>query len=323
MAFVNVTVYQRGISVSFSSDVKKELSAHYGMGRHCDIAELAAVINVCGEITRQGAGRGVAIKTESNSLAKKCFTLIKNNFKINSKLSITKNKQLHKGHFYSLEIADEKDAERLLSAVGIKRKHANGQKFDIHNRRVCCMRSYLRGAFLAGGSLTNPEKNYHMEFVTAEEGTAQSLKELLSFFNITGRIILRKGHYVVYLKGAESIVDVLNLMGAHVSLMNLENVRILKFTRNQVNRAVNCETANINKTVASAVSQIKCINLIENLKGLDFLPRPLMEVARARLQFPEASLKEIGAMMSPPVGKSGVNYRLRKICEIAELLRRV
>jgi DNA-binding protein WhiA len=312
------------MDVSFSSGVKKELSAHFGGGRHCDLAELAAILNTCGDLR----GGLVTVRTENISLAKKCFTLIKKNFRISSKLSVTQNKQLGKGHLYSLAVADPERACVLLTALGIL--HKNPEGFSVKKRvdpnvvkRVCCMRSYLRGAFLAGGSLTNPEKTYHMEFVTPQENLARKLRRLLAHFKIKGRIIVRKGHYVVYLKGAESIVDLLNVMGAHVSLLTLENVRIVKFTRNQVNRMVNCETANIHKTVVSALSQMESIHLIERMAGLDTLPRPLLEAARLRLQFPEASLKEIGAMMSPPVGKSGVNHRLRKVGQIAERLRTV
>lgn len=195
----------------------------------------------------------------------------------------------------------------------------------IHNRLLkqnCCRRAFIRGAFLAAGSVSDPEKSYHFELVSVSKEKAVQLQQILLLFQIDARIVLRKRHYVVYVKEGSQIVALLGLMGAHVSLMQLENVRIVKEMRNSVNRKVNCETANLNKTVSAAVRQVEDIRYIESRVGLYQLADSLEETARLRLEHPDASLKELGDMMSPKVGKSGVNHRLRKLSLMAEQLRK-
>ena len=187
--------------------------------------------------------------------------------------------------------------------------------------RNCCKQAFIRGAFLATGSLTDPEKGYHFEIVTGDERKAVQLQELIRSFQIDAKIVLRKKSHVVYVKEGAQIVDMLAIMEANVALMNLENIRILKEMRNSVNRKVNCETANINKTVNAAVKQIEDIRLIESTTGFHNLSEGLAEIAELRLQYPEATLKELGIMLNPQVGKSGVNHRLRKLSEIADELR--
>lgn len=185
----------------------------------------------------------------------------------------------------------------------------------------CCRRAFIRGAFLAAGSISDPEKFYHFEIVCATAAKAQQLKEIIAAFDIEAKIVLRKKYHVVYIKEGSQIVEVLNVMEAPVALMELENIRIVKEMRNSVNRQVNCETANINKTVSAAVKQMDDIRFIEETIGLDGLPENLQEMARVRLELPEATLKELGEALDPPVGKSGVNHRLRKLSLIAEDLR--
>jgi len=187
--------------------------------------------------------------------------------------------------------------------------------------RDCCRRAYIRGAFISGGSLSDPEKTYHMEFVNSSQSLITSLSRIIGGFGAHSRVIRRKSHYIAYLKEGEHIVDLLNVMGAHLSLMDLENLRIVKDMRNNVNRIVNCETANLSKVVLAAVKQINDIEYINRSKGLGYLNGQLLEVANLRLANTESSLAEIGMMLVPPVGKSGVNHRLRKISEIAESLR--
>ena len=188
-------------------------------------------------------------------------------------------------------------------------------------QQSCCKRAFIRGAFLASGSISDPEKGYHFEIVTQDERKATHLQEIICRFQIDAKIVLRKKSYVVYVKEGAQIVDMLAIMEANVALMNLENIRILKEMRNSVNRKVNCETANINKTVNAAVKQIEDIRLIEQKKGFHNLNEGLAEIAELRLQYPEATLKELGMMLNPQVGKSGVNHRLRKLSEIADELR--
>lgn len=188
--------------------------------------------------------------------------------------------------------------------------------------RTCCKRAFLRGAFLASGSISDPKKSYHFEIVCQKEPHAQLLQELYRTFELDAKIVQRKKYYIVYLKEGAQIVDALNVMGAYVALMNLENVRIFKEMRGSVNRIVNCETANINKVVGAACRQVEDIRYIQSRVGLDELPPALREMALIRLEYPDSSLKELGELCDPPVGKSGVNHRLRKLGEIARKLGR-
>ncbi len=312
--------------MSFSSNVKSELSHHFGNARHCNIAETAAIINMCGHINVNREKFCVKIQTENVAVARKYFTLLKKTFNIDSEILIRRNSQLNKNRVYMLFVNNSSEAEKLLQATGILKTENN--KRIICNRiyplvvnSVCCRRAYIRGAFLASGSLCDPEKTYHLEFVNSSFAYSMELKDLINSFGMDAKIVKRKEHYIVYLKEGEQIVDLLNVMEAHVALMDLENVRILKDMRNNVNRIVNCETANLNKTIAASVKQVEDINYIEESMGLSQLPEALREIAEVRVEYPDASLKELGQMLVPPVGKSGVNHRLRKISNIAETLR--
>jgi hypothetical protein len=189
-------------------------------------------------------------------------------------------------------------------------------------QQTCCKRAFLRGAFLAAGSISDPTKGYHFEIVCRSPEQARQLQQIMCTFALAARIVERKKHFVVYLKEGAQIVDMLNVMEAHVALMQLENVRIIKEMRNTVNRKVNCETANISKTVSAAVRQVEDIRLIEEHQGISSLPENLREIARVRMEYPDMPLKELGEQLSPTIGKSGVNHRLRKISEIAEMYRK-
>ena len=191
---------------------------------------------------------------------------------------------------------------------------------DNLNQELEHKRSFVRECFLYGGIISNPGKTYHVEF-TLPETKAQELMEILSEFQLNPKKIARRGQSVVYIKESESIADILNIMGAHKSLLVLESMRVEKNVRNAINRKVNFETANINKTVDAALSQINAIKYISQEVGLSYLSKPLKEVAELRLENQTLSLAEIGELMTPPIGKSGVNHRLRKICKIAENLK--
>lgn len=313
--------------MSFSSNVKSELSHHFGNARHCNIAEIAAIINMCGHISSQNENFCVKIQTENVTVARKYFTLVKKTFNIDSEISIRKNSQLKKNRVYTLTLRSNDDkVEKVLYATGILRRV--GEEKVIQNEiyplvvaGTCCKRAYIRGAFLAAGSITDPEKTYHLEFVSDSLGYCEKLRDIINSFGVDSKIASRKEHYIVYLKEGEQIVDILNVMEAYVALMEFENVRILKDMRNNVNRIVNCETANLNKTITASVKQAEDIRLIDTLMGVDKLPLPLKEIALVRMEFPDLSLKELGEKLDPPVGKSGVNHRLRKIGEIADELR--
>ena len=309
--------------MSFSSKVKGELSLHLGNGRHCEIAETAAIVNICGHTAVFGEHFCLKIQTENFHVAKKCFTLLKNTFNMIAEVSVRSS---GRKHVYTVLVRDFSKAEMILKATGLL--FSEDGKMQIKKRiyspvvsSICCRRAYIRGAFLSVGSVNDPEKNYHMEFVLADEFSAEQLKELINSFGLDAKVVERKEHFVVYLKEGEQIVDLLNIMEAPLALMDLENVRIMKEMRNDINRKVNCETANLNKVVGAAVKQLEDIEYIEEKIGLSSLPEQLEEIARLRLEYPDKSLKELGSFLSTPVGKSGVNHRLRKISNIAEALR--
>jgi DNA-binding protein WhiA len=312
--------------MSFSSDVKDELSRQISQGRHCQIAEISAIISLCGKVMISTDDKySIKVHTENVAVARKYFTLIKKTFNINTEISIRRNVYLKKSRTYSILIKGHEDSERVLNACKlIERKEIKENLSIVSNlviQNSCCKRAFIRGAFLAAGSISDPEKFYHLEIVSTNMQKAIQLQEIINAFDIEAKIVQRKKYYVVYIKEGSQIVEILNVMEAHVSLMNLENVRILKEMRNSVNRQVNCETANINKTVSAAVKQIEDIRYIKEHMGFEGLSEGLEGVARIRLEYPEATLKELGALLNPPVGKSGVNHRLRKLSNLAQELR--
>ena len=191
----------------------------------------------------------------------------------------------------------------------------------MRRRRRCCRRSYLRELFLCCGSVSDPRKEYHLEWSCSLPEQAAQLQEVIQSFGIEAKVVLRKKLYIVYVKDSDGIVDLLNLMGAPVSMMEMENQRILKELRNTVNRRVNCEAANIGKTVSASGKQISDIRFLEEKGVLRTLPESLRKMAELRLQYPDTPLRELGELAVPPIGKSGVNHRLRRLSEIAEKLR--
>lgn len=277
--------------MSFSSDVKEELARQYSKSRHCQIAELSAMIMQEGRISMDSLA--LSFETEKPILIEKYAILMKRAFDIDISKAL-----------------DSQSCKKIIEAIQ-----------GLYLEKTCCKRAFIRGAFMASGSMTDPNKGYHFEIVCRTPEQASRLQELMREFETEPKIIERKNYYVVYLKEGSQIVDMLNVMEAYVSLMNLENVRILKEMRNSVNRKVNCETANISKTVNAAVKQIADIELIRDTDGLDSLPMPLREMAMVRLEYPEAPLKDLGKYMDPPVGKSGINHRLRKLAAVAEAIR--
>lgn len=312
--------------MSFSSEVKNELSYQVPSGRHCQIAELAAIISLCGKISISVKDTySIRIHTENIAVARKCFTLLRKTFNIKTEISVRQNRSVE-STAYSVVVKEHVDARKILEATKlIDSNNEICENMSVVSNMVimkeCCKRAFIRGAFLASGSISDPEKFYHFEIVCATESKAEQLQKIIKIFEIDAKIVERKKHFVVYIKEGSGIVDILNVMEAHVALMNLENVRILKEMRNSVNRKVNCETANLKKTVSAAVKQIEDIIYIRDTVGLSTLSEGLEEMANLRLENPEASLKELGDMLSTPVGKSGVNHRLRKICDIADGLR--
>ncbi len=287
--------------MSFSREVKTELAGQIGAARHCQLAELAAMMIFSGQYGRDSEGLyTVGFQLENEVVLRKGFTLLEKTYNIEKNVGLTEEemREFYRNFGNLEELADP----------GIL-------------KRNCCRRAFLRGAFLCVGSISDPEKGYHLEFVSTRESKAKVLQQLIQQFEIEARIVLRKKYHVVYIKEGAGIVDLLNVMGAHGALMKLENLRILKEMRNSINRRVNCETANITKTVNAASRQIEDILFLRDHYGLRRLPPALREMAEVRLEYPDAPLKELGEYLEPPVGKSGVNHRLCKLSEMAARLK--
>lgn len=291
----------RGRDMSFSSEVKEELAKHISTSRHCQIAELAAIMNFCGQYGRAENGSyTIGFQTENEAVIRKGFTLLKKNYNIDTDTAISREQM-----------------EVFLQKIG----NLDEPISHLLIKNSCCQRAFLRGAFLCIGSMSDPQKSYHLEFVCTDEHKARQLQSVIQGFDIDAKIVLRKKYYVVYLKEGSGIVDLLNVCEAPVALMKLENLRILKEMRNSINRRVNCEAANITKTVNAATRQIEDIEYIREHYGFQNLPESLREIAQVRLENPDATLKELGEQLNPPVGKSGVNHRLRKLSELVDRIK--
>ena len=302
--------------MSFSGTVKEELAAHIDSSRHCQLAELAAILHFGGGICGAAGEPHLCLETENEAVIRKCFTLLEKTFNIN-KVAVQ-----GKGRILS----DDRTEDKVIQALHLGKREDGSILLQtpvnsLLIKNSCCARAFLRGAFLSIGSMSDPEKSYHLVFVCSIREQAGQLKDIIREFQIDAKSVRRKKYEVVYLKEGSGIVDLLNVMGAHVSLMNLENLRIVKEMRNSVNRRVNCETANISKTVTAASKQIEDILLIRDKYGFDNLPDNLRQMAEVRLEYPDAALKELGGYLDPAVGKSGVNHRLRKLSEIADRIR--
>ncbi len=314
--------------MSFSGEVKEELSKHVSSARHCQLAELAALIQYNGKIlSDENENKVIKIQTENLIVARKYFTLLRKTFNIDTEIAESSLREHTKVNTYVSCLNDVKAVNRVLQALKIVDKNGNYlTSMDVINPMIvknsCCKRAFLRGAYLAIGSMSDPEKSYHFELVCLSEAQAIQIRDIMIGFQVDAKIVVRKKYYVVYVKEGSGIVDLLNIMEAHVSLMNLENLRILKEMRNSINRRVNCEAANITKTVNAASKQIDDILYIQKTAGFSCLQDNLREMAEVRIEHPEATLKELGGYLDPPVGKSGVNHRLRKLSEFADKLRR-
>lgn len=296
--------------MSFSGDIKEELVKLIPTGRHCQLAELSALYKFCNKEIVENSGQ-IVITTENELAAQKCFTLLKKTFNMYKDYSWGDFCD-KKGALYSLPLGDETYVQQIEQALNSK----------VVTQRACCKRAYVRGAFIAAGSVSDPKKSYHFEFVCLLEDDAKLVSELLLAFDIEAKIIVRKKYHVLYVKDGTQIVDILNVMGAHIAMMDFENIRILKEVRNSVNRKMNCEMANISKTVSASTKQAEEIRLLmSDEKFYRTIPQNLRDMAELRLAYPEATLAELGELSDPPLGKSGVNHRLRKLSEFAEIVK--
>lgn len=311
-----------GVGMSFASETKKELT-NLEAKACCRRAELSALIRMNGSLSFSNRKLVVDVQTENAAIARRIYTLLKKDFDAQVEILVRKKMRLKKNNVYIVRLTHR--AKEILEELKILEE---GFVFvhDISEELVkkkCCRRSYLRGAFLAGGSVNNPEtSSYHLEISSLYKEHNDALCELMNKFGLNSKTLERKKGFITYLKEAEKITEFLNIIGAHVALMRFEDIRIVRDMRNSVNRLVNCETANLNKTIGAALRQVENIRYISDTVGLDILPEKLREIAELRVVHPDVTLKELGELVSgATISKSGINHRLRKIDEIAEKLR--
>ncbi len=309
--------------MSFASEIKKELTA-IEVDECCKKAELAALIRMNGAISLSKQKYVLDVQTENAAIARRIYTLIKSLYHLPVELLVRKKMKLKKNNVYIVRMKEEVQ-DLLVDLEILTTKHTFSRSISSnYMKKTCCKKSYLRGAFLAGGSINNPEtSSYHLEIFNFYQEHNDALCELINEFGLHARMLERKNGFIVYIKEAEKITEFLSIIGAHNALFKFEDVRIVRDMRNSVNRLVNCETANLNKTIGAAFRQIENINLIERTVGLDQLPEKLREIAVLRVQHQDVSLKELGELVSSgKISKSGVNHRLKKIDEFAEKIKR-
>lgn len=314
--------------MTFSSKIKDELSRTEIADTISAKAETAALVRTMGYVNLKGFNKlEIEFSTENAAVARRVFKLLKTAFDITTQVSVERTNRLKKHNNYIININHEL-SKNFLQETGIDANNDfNIMTFDFgvpYSLMVDdeCKRAYIKGAFMGCGSISDPEKSYHAEFVNSREEHSKGICKLLEEYGITGKTIFRKNYYVTYIKESEQISDLLALMGANNAVLQFENVRAVKETRNQINRVINCETANLDKIVDTSMRQINNIKILKKYKAIDKLPDHLKELAYLRLKHTNASLKELGEMLNPPLGKSGVNHRLRKIEELAEELLR-
>ena len=309
--------------MSYASDVKKELTTleihEEGNGK----AELMALIRMNGSLSIENHHFVLAVQTENLATARRIYSLLKQFYQIESELIVRRKMKLKKNNLYIVKLRN--NSERVLNDLnildGFQIKQTVPVKFLDNDLKV---RSYLRGAFLATGSVNNPETGrYHLEIYSLYEEHNDTICEMMNRYHLNARKTERRSGYITYLKEAEKIADFLSLIGATNSMLKFEDIRIVRDMRNSVNRIVNCETANLNKVADAANRQIENIKYLDEHLGLDKLPDKLREVAYVRVAHPELSLKELGELVpGGPISKSGVNHRLRKINEMAAKLQK-
>ena len=300
--------------MSFSNDVKNELSRIETNDVAGDKAELLGLLRMSGAIVIRGMNVGIHFSTENAALARRALQLLKSNYQVQTEVVITRSRRLKKNNRYQVQVITSPQVSTALFELQLLSVESDLKNPLLENHD--CKRTFLRGAFLGGGSISRPSSDYHLEMVTENEDFAHTIIKIMQSFSLKAKLTDRKNEYIVYLKDGESIINFLSVIGAHNAMMELENVRIVKEMRNNVNRAVNCETANLNKVVKAAVRQVRCIHYIDEHMGLAELPQPLQEVAKLRLEHQDVSLNDL-VEYSGGLGKSGINHRLKKLQEIA------
>ncbi len=298
--------------MSFTIDVKSELCNEFPASRCCVRAHLAGIAGFCGAHIFEGGATIFRMRTESSLVADRIVALCEELFDIECKITKT-------GKIYTIDIKE--NLEKFLSELGFMKGGVRkflADPFVVHDE--CCKASFVSGAFLGGGYVKTPKNGYHFEIKTHYRDLSRDLADIMADIGFEPKKVTRKSEYVLYIKQSDAICDILGLFGATDSMFELCNVKIFNDMKNKVTRRANCDIANINKSVAAATEQLAAINKIKAKLGLSSLPDVLEEMANLRLLNPDANLKELGELTSPPISKSGVNHRLKKIIKIAEEL---
>jgi len=308
--------------VSFTAEVKDELSRVEPARDCCSKAQLAALVRIEGTLHISGPDRyRLEVATETAPVARTVIKLLHKVYGLKTELTVRRS-VLHKTNNYLITVPTQPKLPAALSELGIVGERGFSLGIDPSLvKKECCAISYLRGAFLGGGFVADPHGDFHFELTAESEQLAEDLVALMARFDIEARVAKRRGTFAVYLKGAEPIITFLALVGAHRALLRTEDVRIMKSMRNDVNRLVNAEIANQQKTAEAAVGQIEAIELLASARGFDNLPPALRELAQLRLANPDVSLRELGELADPPLSKSAVYHRVRRIEELAAELR--
>lgn len=301
--------------MSFTAEVKDELSRVEGTCKNCDVAELAALVRVCGTLSFRGSGAYIIrVSTETGAVARTVIRLAHTVFDLATSLTVRRS-NLHKSRNYLIEFPEQKNLEAALIRMGII-VPGRGLTSGVARRvveRPCCRAAYLRGAFMAGGFIADPRGDFHLEIAVTGEDFAADLIELAAEAGVTARLNKRRGAFAVYLKSFDDIVRLLTVVGAERTALAVENVRVMKSVKNDVNRRVNAEIANQARSTGAAADQLALIDIVEREIGFDALPPALSEFCRARRANPDVSLRDLGAAMNPPLSKSALYHRVVRL----------
>lgn len=304
--------------MTFSNDVKNELSHIEYDDLGIIKAELFGLFKVNGILTIKNHMMGMKFITDKAYIARRIIQLLKNSYNVKTEISVVKLRNLRKNNRYQINILPSLESQKIINDLCLLPYIPVSPKNNLLSTRTC-KRAFLRGAFLASGNITNPIVDYHIDLTTKDIEVANFIVSVAKDFDLNIKTTDRKDDYIVYINNYEDVSDFLSIIGAHNALMDMGNIQILKSVRNDVNRKVNCETANLNKIVKTAVKQVESIKYIENTIGLHQLPINLQEAARIRLRHPDISMSELVDYFGG-LGKSGINHRLKKLCEIAKSL---
>lgn len=307
--------------MSFSRLIKDEIARIEPSKRCCRLAEISAIVHIDGTLHIQDSSYALHTVTENAAVARMSIKLLSQLFQLKAEITVRRS-VLHKSNNYVIYIGTNAKLNQALNELGIL-DDCFRIKYGILPRIIkkkCCAIAYLRGVFMGGGFISDPRGEHHFEITTENRGLAGDLQTVLKRFDLPAKISRRKRNYAVYLTSSESMTEFLALIGAYNALLKWEETIVVKGIRNQINRLVNCETANLNKIVDAALSQIRDITLIEEEVGLNAIPGSLQEIAGARLKHPYVSLKELGTLCRPSLSKSAVYHRFKRLHVMAESL---